>query len=102
MVKHLFQRYLTVMSREKFYYSLDGAAVNEFKSVCGCPQLNIADPPEAKKALLLNASHTAAAHGDEFFKKAIGNPTEYGTRAELINAVVDAFYQTMWDKSDVL
>jgi len=97
-----FNIYLTVMSREKFFFSIDGEGIEHLKHVCGCPQLNIADPPESKKGLLLNATHEAAAHGDEFFKKVLTNPESFGVRAELVNHVTDAFFEVMWRKADPL
>ena len=45
-VLHIFKRYLTAMSREKFFFAIDLDAIESFKTACGCPQLNIADPPE--------------------------------------------------------
>jgi len=97
-----FKIYLTVMSREKFFFSIDSDGVENMKKVCGCPQLNIADPPESKKEILLNATHEAASHGDEFFKKALNEPELFNLRAELIHHVVDAFFNVMWLKSDPL
>jgi len=47
-VLHIFKRYLTAMSREKFFFAIDLDAIESFKTACGCPQLNIADPPESK------------------------------------------------------
>jgi len=97
-----FKIFLTVMSRDKFFFSIDADGVNNLKNVCGCPNLNIADPPESKKGLLLNATHEAASHGDEFFKKVIANPEKFGIRGELVNNVLDAFFSVMWLKSDPL
>jgi hypothetical protein len=101
-VHHQFKIYLTVMSRDKFYFSIDGEGIENLKKACGCPQLNIADPPESKKGLLLNATHAAASHGDEFFKKALSNPELFNIRGDLINHVIDAFFNVMWLKSDPL
>jgi hypothetical protein len=97
-----FKIYLTVMSREKFYFSIDNSGIEHLKQACGCPQLNIADPPESKKGLLHNATHEAASHGDEFFKKLLAEPAKYNIRPELANFVIDAFFDVMWLKSDPL
>jgi len=97
-----FKTYLTVMSREKFYFDIDVDGIKNLKKACGCPQLNIADPPESKKPVLRNATHEALSHGNEFFKKVIEEPAKFGVRAELVNAVLDAFFDVMWLKSDPL
>jgi len=97
-----FRSYLTVMSRDKFYYDIDTAAVDTLKSFCGCPNLNIADPPDSKKSLLRNTTHLPQANGNEFFKKVLADPTTYEIRSELVNSVLDAFYTVMWKKSDPL
>merc|ERR1712226_1386173 len=94
--------YLTVMSKEKFFYSIDAPAIEVFKKFCGCPNLNIADPPDAKKDLLLNATSDPAASGDEFFNKAVADPAAFGLRPALIQHVLAAFFNTMWNKSDPL
>jgi len=94
--------YLTVMSREKFYFDIDMNAVNYFKSVCNCPQLNIADPPESKKALLLNATSNSLSQGNEFFRKLLNNTQAFGVREELVVSVIRAFYKVMWNKADPL
>jgi hypothetical protein len=102
-VLHKLKVYLTVMSKDKFYFSTDANAINFFKTKCGCPQLNIADPPDSKKGLLLNATHEAAGQGDEFFRKAISTPESFSNiRTDLINSVLDAFFTVMWTKSDAL
>jgi len=94
--------YLTVMSKEKFFYSIDAPAIEVFKKFCGCPNLNIADPPDAKKDLLLNATTDPAASGDEFFNKAVADPAAFGLRPALIQNVLAAFFNTMWNKADPL
>jgi len=101
-VLNQFRTYLTVMSREKFYFDIDVAGIQNLKKACGCPQLNIADPPESKKPLLQNATHEAASHGNEFFKKVIADPAKYQLRPQLVNSVLDAFFDVMWLKSDPL
>eukprot|EP00301_Raphidiophrys_heterophryoidea_P004059 c11797_g1_i1.p1 GENE.c11797_g1_i1~~c11797_g1_i1.p1 ORF type:complete len:369 (+),score=90.50 c11797_g1_i1:53-1108(+) len=97
-----FKIYLTVMSRDKFYFSTDSDGVDNLKKACGCPQLNIADPPEGKRAILHNATHEAASHGDEFFKKVLDKPELFNIRAELVHHLLDAFFDVMWLKSDPL
>jgi hypothetical protein len=94
--------YLTVMSKEKFFFSIDGPAIATFKKACGCPNLNIADPPDAKKELLLNATVDPASMGDEFFNKVIADAAGYGLRPELVQSVLSAFFNTMWNKADPL
>merc|ERR1712023_292249 len=94
--------YLTVMSKEKFFYSIDAPAIEVFKKFCGCPNLNIADPPDAKKDLLLNATSDPAASGDEFFNKAVADPAAFGLRPALIQHVLAAFFNNMWNKADPL
>jgi len=94
--------YLTVMSKEKFFFSIDGPAIATFKKACGCPNLNIADPPDSKKELLLNATVDPASMGDEFFNKAIADAAGYGFRPELVQSVLSAFFSTMWNKADPL
>lgn len=94
--------YLSVMSKEKFFFSIDAPAVEAFKTYCGCPNLNIADPPDAKKDLLLNATSDANTMGDEFFQKVVTDPASYGLRAELVQNVLGAFFGTMWNKADPL
>lgn len=101
-VLHKLKVYLTVMSREKFYYDIDVPAIDYFKSVCHCPQLNIADPPESKRGLLLNATSNYQSQGNEFFRKLLNNTEAFGIRSELGSSVVRAFYQVMWDKADPL
>jgi hypothetical protein len=102
VVLHKLRVYLTVMSREKFYFDIDIPAINHFKSVCNCPQLNIADPPDSKKTLLLNATRSGDAHGNEFFKKVLTNAEPFGIRQGLAEAVVRSFYKIMWNKADPL
>merc|ERR1712199_50338 len=53
--------------------------------------LNIADPPDAKKDLLLNATLDPASMGDEFFNKVVTDPAGYGLRPELVTNVLSAF-----------
>jgi hypothetical protein len=101
-VLHRFKTYLTVMSKDKFYFDTDAAAINTFKKACHCPQLNIADPPDSKKPLLRNATHLADAQGNEFFKKLLQDPTSYGIRKELVESVLEAFFEVMWNKADPL
>jgi len=97
-----FKTYLTVMSRDKFYYDIDTNAINYFKSICNCPQLNIADPPESKKAILLNATTDYQSQGDEFFSKLLNNTQAFSIRPELVSSVIRAFYKVMWNKADPL
>jgi len=94
--------YLSVMSKDKFYFDIDMDAINYFKSVCQCPQLNIADPPESKKAVLLNATTNYLSQGNEFFKKLLNNSEPFGIRPELVSSVIRAFYKVMWNKADPL
>jgi hypothetical protein len=101
-VLNKFKSYLTVMSKEKFYFDTDMNGINELKKACHCPQLNIADPPDSKKAILRNATHLAAANGNEFFKKVLSNPEAFKIRRELVDAVLDSFFEVMWLKSDPL
>jgi hypothetical protein len=98
-----FKIYLTVMSREKFFFAVDADGIEFLKQACGCPQLNIADPPDSKKDILRNATHEAGAHGDELFKKILSKPESFGAvRTELVAHVLDAFFDVMWKKSDPL
>jgi len=101
-VLHKFKTYLTVMSKEKFYFDTDISAINTLKGACHCPQLNIADPPDSKKVILRNATHLATAQGNEFFKKLLQSPEKFGIRRELNEAVLDSFFEVMWLKSDPL
>jgi hypothetical protein len=101
-VENKLKTYLTVMSKEKFFYSIDAAAIEVFKKFCGCPNLNIADPPDAKKDLLLNATTDPAASGDEFFNKVVADANAYGLRPALVQDVLAAFFKTMWNKADPL
>eukprot|EP00300_Choanocystis_sp_HF-7_P036665 c52540_g1_i1.p1 GENE.c52540_g1_i1~~c52540_g1_i1.p1 ORF type:complete len:350 (-),score=69.36 c52540_g1_i1:20-1069(-) len=101
-VLHFFRRYLTAMSREKFFFDIDLSAIENLKKACGCPQLNIADPPESKKDILANSTHERDSNGNEFFKKALADPAAFNIRPELIHSVLDAFYSVMWKKSDPL
>merc|ERR1711907_883000 len=94
--------YLTVMSKEKLFFSIDTPAIENFKKFCGCPNLNIADPPDAKKDLLLNATLDPASMGDEFFNKVVTDHAGYGLRPELVTNVLSAFFNTMWNKADPL
>jgi len=102
VVLHKFKVYLTVMSRDKFYFSIDTNAVDYFKTVCNCPQLNIADPPDSKKGLLLNATFNELSQGDEFFRKLLNNSQAYGIRSALTSSVLRAFYKVMWNKASPL
>jgi len=101
-VLHKLKVYLTVMSKDKFYFSTDASAINYFKTKCGCPQLNIADPPDSKKEILRNATHDVAGQGDEFFRKLLTDPKPFDIRRELVESVIDAFFNVMWLKSDPL
>merc|ERR1712019_334060 len=40
--------------------------------------------------------------GDEFFQKVVTDPAGYGLRADLVQNVLAAFFNTMWDKADPL
>jgi hypothetical protein len=97
-----FRLYLTIMSREKFYFDIDAPAIESLKSACGCPNLNIADPPDSKKDLLRTSTHTSQSNGNELFKKVLASPADYEFRTELVYSVLDAFYTVMWKKSDPL
>jgi hypothetical protein len=101
-VLHKLKTYLTVMSKDKFYFDTDMSAINTLKGACHCPQLNIADPPDSKKAILRNATHLAGAQGNEFFKKVLEDPGKFLLRKELVDAVLDSFFEVMWVKSDPL
>jgi hypothetical protein len=101
-VLHQFKVYLTVMSREKFYFDIDVPAINNLKKACGCPQLNIADPADAKKPILMNSTHEANSNGNEFFKKVLTDAEPFGVRKALAHSVLDAFYTVMWNKADPL
>merc|ERR1712048_769389 len=101
-VLKFFQTYLTAMSKEKFFFSIDAEAIETFKKFCGCPNLNIADPPDAKKDLLLNATLDPASQGDEFFNKVVADAAGYGLRAQLVQNVLAAFFNTMWNKENPL
>jgi len=102
VVLHKLKVYLTVMSREKFYFDIDTDAIEYFKSVCNCPQLNIADPPESKKGLLLNATLSSLSQGNEFFRKLLNSSNSFGIRPALASSVLRAFYKVMWNKADPL
>jgi len=101
-VLNKFKSYLTVMSKDKFYFDIDMDAITELKKACHCPQLNIADPPDSKKAILRNATHTQLAQGNEFFKKLLSSPETYKIRLGLVESVLDSFFEVMWQKSDPL
>jgi hypothetical protein len=96
------QSYLTVMSKDKFYYSIDLDGLATYKQACSCPQLNLADPPDSKKPLLTNATHNPASQGDELFKTLLTDPTTYQVRKGLVTAVLDSFFTVMWKKEDPL
>lgn len=97
-----FKIYLTVMSKDKFYFDTDLSGISNLKKACVCPQLNIADPPESKKEILKNATHVADSQGNEFFKKLTEDSSAFGIRQELVFSVLDAFFDVMWLKSDPL
>lgn len=101
-VLHKFKRYLTVMSKDKFYFDTDLDAIANLKKACSCPQLNIADPPDSKKPLLRNSTHESASQGNELFKKLLEDSTKYNVRRELVVAAIDAFFEVMWQKADPL
>jgi hypothetical protein len=101
-VLHKLKLYLTVMSKDKFYFDTDLSAIANLKKACVCPQLNIADPPESKKPVLRNSTHEAASQGNEFIKALLEEPEKYEVRRALVTAVIDAFFDVMWLKSDPL
>jgi len=95
----LLMEYLKTMSRVKFYMSTSEHAHENATSASGCRNLDISDPPEDKKAELLETIVKPENVGCRHLKFMLTAPQEYQTRAELVKMGIRAFHQVMWNKT---
>merc|ERR1712054_41428 len=95
----LLMQYLTTMSRVKFYMSTSEHAHENVTSSSGCRNLDISDPPEDKKAELLELIVKPENVGCRHLKFMLQKPAEYQTKAENVQMGIRAFHQVMWNKT---
>jgi hypothetical protein len=94
----LFEKYLTVMSREKFTYETDERAYMRLVIAAGCRNLHIADmggmkrKKEALIANLVNPDHI----GDPFIKFLASNTTQLNLKTNLIKNALAAYHTVLW------
>jgi len=95
----LLMQYLTTMSRVKFYMSTSEHAHENVTSSSGCRNLDISDPPEDKKAELMELIVKPENVGCRHLKFMLQKPAEYQTKAEVVQMGIRAFHQVMWNKT---
>jgi len=96
----LLMQYLTTMSRVKFYMSTSEHAHENMTSSSGCRNLDISDPPEDKKAELLELMVKPENVGCRHLKFMLQKPAEYQLKGvETVQMGIRAFHQVMWNKT---
>lgn len=95
----LLMEYLKTMSRFKFYLSTSERAHMNLTASSGCANLDIANPPDDKKAALLEAVVEPTNVGLKHLKFMLLEPAEYQTRRELVEMGIRAYHQVMWNKT---
>jgi hypothetical protein len=95
----LLMDYISTMSRIKFYFATSEHAFDNLTSAAGCRNLDISDPPDEKKAQLLELVTDPANVGSAHVKFMLMKPDEYQARADLVKMGIRAFHQVMWNKT---
>jgi hypothetical protein len=95
----LLMQYVTTMSRVKFYMSTSEHAHENVTSSSGCRNLDISDPPEDKKAELMELIVKPENVGCRHLKFMLQQPANYQTKAESVQMGIRAFHQVMWNKT---
>jgi len=95
----LLMEYLKTMSRTKFYMSTSEHAHDNLTSASGCKNVEISDPPEGIKAMLLEAVTQPDNVGCKHLKMMLSSPAEYQTRKEIVEIGIRSYYQVMWNKT---
>jgi len=95
----LLMEYLKTMSRSKFFLATSEHAHDNLTAASGCRNLDIADPPDEKKSMILEIVADASNVGSQHIKFMLQDPVGYGIRKGLVEAGVKAFHQVMWNKT---
>lgn len=95
----LLMEYLKTMSRSKFYMATSEHAHDNLTAASGCRNLDIADPPDEKKSMLLEIVGDPANVGSQHLKFMLQDPTGYGVQKGLVEKGIRAFHQVMWNKT---
>merc|ERR1712146_254509 len=99
-VTNLFERYLKIMSKSKFYFQTDEKAYYKLAVYTGCPNLKIAEVGErAKKKAILDAfaSEDAAEFiGDPYIAFLLKNADTLDIPKEYITYSIVAFHEALW------
>lgn len=95
----LMMDYISTMSRVKFFFDTSEHAFDNLTSAIGCRNLDISDPPEEKKAQLLELITAPENVGSAHLKFMLMKTAEYQVRLELVQMGIRAFHQVMWNKT---
>ena len=99
-IKEDLNLYLSSMTHPYFTMCTDDSAMNHLELDSGV-QINIEilrKPPEANKEELLRYLISPENVGCTHLKKILKNPEYYSIRKELIQSLITAFYEILWDK----
>lgn len=101
-IKEFLIVYLSSMTHPYFTMCTDDSALNHLELESGV-QINIEilrKPPEANKEELLRYLISPENVGCTHLKKILKNPEYYSIRKELIQSLITAFYEILWDKNN--
>jgi len=99
-VEKAFSRYLTIMSRSKFFFETDEKAYRKLAIATGCQNLKIAEVGEKhKKQAILDkfaSEELPEFLGDPFIKFLALNSAELGLQKEYLTYALQAFHINLW------
>jgi len=101
----MFKKYLTVMTRDKFFFQTDEKAYTRLAVDTGCRNMHISDMGtgnrhhrEAIAAQIANPEHI----GDPFIKFLAINATDVGINPDYIHDAMAAYLSVLWERPSKL
>jgi len=97
-VSAIFERYLKVMTRNKFFYETDERSYLKIAVATGCRNLHVAEMGALrhKREAYLSVVDTPAYIGDPFIRFLAQNSTDLGLTPEYVKHALAAYHNALW------
>jgi len=99
-VEAVFDRYLKVMTRSKFFYETDERAYLRIAVATGCKNLHVSEMGSMrhKRAEYLSVIDTPEYIGDSFIRFLAQNGTDLGLVPAYVKSALTAYHNALWTK----
>lgn len=97
MVKNIMKKYIKQMRQDYFYMCTDEAATNRVKAENNMQGVDLKNPNESDKKILLEKLVEPENIGSIHQKNMMANPDMYKVDPDLIKFAIRAFYMLLWE-----